>query len=56
MMMGNDVIGVICQRNQEKWRFEDRESFGCATMAEMVRGQMKMEKKPFEKFYVHENG
>ena len=55
-MMGNDVIGVIWQGNQEKWRFEDRESFGCATMAETVRGQMKMEKKPFEKFYIHENG
>ena len=36
--MGNGVIGVIWQGNQEKWSFYDRENFGCATMAETVRG------------------
>ena len=48
--MGKDVLGVIWQGNQEKWRFEDRESFGCATMAETVRGQMRRERKPLEQF------
>ena len=48
--MGNDVIGVIWQGNQEKWRFEDRESFGCATMVETVRGQLRRERKPLEQF------
>ena len=50
--MGNDVLGVIWQGNQEKWRFEDRESFGYAIMAETVRGQMRRERKPLEQFYI----
>ena len=55
-MMRNDFISMIWQENQEKWRFKDRKSFGCATMAETVRRQMKKEKKPFEQFYIHEKG
>ena len=51
--MGKDVLGVIWQGNQEKWRFEDRESFGCATMAETVKRQMRRERKPLEQFLYH---
>ena len=49
-MMRKDVLGVIWQGNQEKWRFEDRESFDGATMTETVRGQMRIERKPLEQF------
>ena len=37
--------------------FVDRGTFGCATMAETVKGQLEKEKKKtFEQFYKRENG